>query len=406
MRKMALVLCIVTITTWAASQSCQNWDWNPNSIAFTKQGSAGHYSGGYHDGIALQTGSCQYDSIGEPLCSTSCSAATVQDTSDDIGPIINPFRFHETTINTSDGYANSNGGAASCATTVAASALACTLDCGISISFNATASGVGTTVNFSATNLGFTPTQQDQTNCSGKSDPTYGNSCQPPVNGCPSGQAFTGPPNCVCQIMTSPIIVDTTGNGFHLTSADDGVTFDIRADGHPIKLAWTAADSGNAFLALDRNHNGIIDNGSELFGNVTEQPPSDNPNGYLALAEFDKPENGGNGDGIIDSRDAVYSKLLLWIDANHDGISQPNELHSLPDLGVYSISLSYKEERLTDEYGNQFRYRGVLNPNPLDGTSKDGRYTYDVFFAIPASTKQAAKSALDKLISAAEHTLN
>ena len=188
------------------------------------------------------------------------------------------------------------------------------------------------------------------------------------------------PPGCYISCGCSPIVVDTTGRGFKLTPADTGVVFDIRADGHPVKLAWTAANSGNAFLALDRNHNGMIDGGKELFGNFTDQPASANPNGYLALAEFDKPENGGNGDGIIDSRDAVYSKLLLWIDENHDGISQPNELHTLPELGVYSISLKYHQEPFVDQYGNRFRYRGVLNPNVADGTSKDGRYTYDVFF--------------------------
>lgn len=191
----------------------------------------------------------------------------------------------------------------------------------------------------------------------------------------------------VGETCSSPIIVDTTGRGFHLTSANDGVMFDIAGDGHPIKIAWTAAGSGNAFLALDRNHNGRIDNGKELFGNYTAQPLSPTPNGYLALAEFDKPENGGNGDGIIDSRDAVFSHLLLWIDENHDGISQPDELHTLPELGVYSISLKYRQEPLVDQYGNQFRYRGVLNPDAADGVSKDGRYTYDVFFVTPPTAR-------------------
>ncbi|MFZ0770926.1 MAG: hypothetical protein WCA49_22425 [Candidatus Sulfotelmatobacter sp.] len=185
----------------------------------------------------------------------------------------------------------------------------------------------------------------------------------------------------ICEQGPSPILVDTTGHGFHLTSVSDGVIFDFYGDGHPIKMSWTAAGSGNAFLALDRNHNGRIDSGKELFGNITEQPKSEHPNGYLALAEFDKPENGGNGDGIIDERDAVFPHLLLWIDENHDGISQPNELHTLPELGVFSISLHYRDDaHFFDQYGNWFHYQSALNPDPQDGESKDGRITYDVFF--------------------------
>jgi hypothetical protein len=170
-----------------------------------------------------------------------------------------------------------------------------------------------------------------------------------------------------------------------LTSAADGVIFDIRGDGRPIQLAWTAESSTNAFLALDRNGNGKIDNGKELFGNFTDQPPCPDGggacrNGYRALAEFDKLQNGGNGDGIIDRRDAIFPHLLLWIDENHDGISQPNELHSLPELGVVSLSLTYKESRRTDQFGNQFRYRDAVNPDPETGEPKDGRWAYDVFF--------------------------
>jgi hypothetical protein len=235
-------------------------------------------------------------------------------------------------------------------------------------------------------------------------------------NGCSGGSVICGgegiqsgagnisvcdPSTCDCE-FASPIIIDTTGHGFHLTSLQNGVKFDILNSGIPIKIAWTTAGSGNAFLALDRNHNGRVDNGGELFGNHTQQPPSANPNGFLALEEFDKPENGGNGDGIIDSRDAVYSKLLLWIDENHDGISQPNELHTLPELGVYSISLKYREEPMTDQYGNWFHYRSAVNPDPLDGESKDGRLTYDVFFVGP---RTAPKKSLDKIISEGDRSL-
>ncbi|MGD0832768.1 MAG: hypothetical protein ABR907_17695, partial [Terracidiphilus sp.] len=178
----------------------------------------------------------------------------------------------------------------------------------------------------------------------------------------------------------SPILIDVAGEGFHLTSAEDGVTFDIHGDGNPIPISWTSGAYQNAFLALDRNGNGIIDSGKELFGNVTAQPPSEHPNGFLALAEFDKPENGGNGDGVIDEKDAVYAKLLLWIDANHDGISQPEELHSLPELGVISIDLKYVRSDRVDEFGNYFRYRGKANAGGDSEGDPVNRTIYDVFF--------------------------
>jgi hypothetical protein len=149
-----------------------------------------------------------------------------------------------------------------------------------------------------------------------------------------------------------------------------------------VDLAWTAQGSRNAFLAFDRNGNGKIDSGKEFFGNFTAQPKSADPNGYLALAEFDKPENGGNGDGVIDQRDEVYSKLLLWIDENHDGISQPSELHHLWELGVYSLSLKYSDSPHTDAFGNQFRYKGRVNPLGEPTADHIDRTSYDVFFVL------------------------
>jgi hypothetical protein len=197
---------------------------------------------------------------------------------------------------------------------------------------------------------------------------------QPPLECDPND-----PTSCPCQPINSPIIVDLSGKGFFLTSAGNGVTFDISATGTPIQISWIAGGADNAFLALDRNGNGRIDNGAELFGNFTPQPQSQHPNGFLALAEYDKPENGGNGDGIIDARDAIWPRLRLWIDANHDGVSQPEELHGLEEMGVFNIGLDYSLSMRTDEFGNVFRYRAKINQG-IRGETEAGKQIYDVFF--------------------------
>lgn len=179
----------------------------------------------------------------------------------------------------------------------------------------------------------------------------------------------------------SPIILDLDGDGFDLTDLAGGVRFNLNPRGATERVSWTAPGTDDAWLALDRNGNGVIDDGTELFGNFTPQPASANRQGYLALAALDQ-----NHDDMIDAQDAVFNDLLLWQDRNHDGVSDASELSTLKAHGILGLDLRFAGHRVTDKHGNLFRYSANVLRAP---GSHVGPFSYDVFLITQPLDEQA-----------------
>ena len=139
------------------------------------------------------------------------------------------------------------------------------------------------------------------------------------------------------RYISDPLVIDLDGDGFELTDVENGVYFDNDNYGLSEKTQWVLSDDG--LLAIDLNGDGIINDGSELFGSSTAMPDGSIARlGFEALAQYDE-----NGDGIIDEKDSAYYRLLVWQDNNRNGISEANELKTLKELGIESISLKAEE---------------------------------------------------------------
>lgn len=171
------------------------------------------------------------------------------------------------------------------------------------------------------------------------------------------------------QVCNSPLVINVGYGPYRFSGLDAAVAFDLDADGNSDLVAWTDHLSDIAFIVLDRNGNGTIDNGAELFGNHT--PKADATiaiNGFDALGDLDT-----NHDGAVDAADSLWSRLRLWIDRDHDARSTSDELFLPGELGVTSLGLDYRWTGRRDQNGNMLRYRGTC--------TRDGTPTpyYDVY---------------------------
>ncbi|MBI1388219.1 MAG: hypothetical protein GC154_07200 [bacterium] len=164
--------------------------------------------------------------------------------------------------------------------------------------------------------------------------------------------------------QSDPIVIDLDGDGVELTTAKSGAMFDINGDGTRERTAF--ATGGDAFLALDRNRDGLINNGLELFGD--QHGARD---GFEELRKFD-----GDRNGVIDERDAIYGDLLLYSDRNLDGVSQTSELQSLRAAGIAAIQLDSRLAPSTLQGGSLLSTASYLRSDGSSGTAADVMVDY------------------------------
>ncbi|MEI6286004.1 MAG: hypothetical protein WCP79_05825 [Bacillota bacterium] len=132
-------------------------------------------------------------------------------------------------------------------------------------------------------------------------------------------------------LRRDPIALDLDGDGVEFIK--NGAYFDYDNNKFAERATWIGKDDG--WLALDKNGDGKIGDGSELFGEAMRKKDGTlAKDGFDALAEYDD-----NKDGKIDSSDAIYSQLRVWQDANGNGVTDAGELKSLSELGIKQLNL-------------------------------------------------------------------
>lgn len=183
------------------------------------------------------------------------------------------------------------------------------------------------------------------------------------VNSKSFSSVFTDYQDATTAPKVDPLILDLNGDGLATTNLDQSdVYFDLDSNGFAERTAWIDANDG--LLVLDRDGDGKITNGQELFGDQTLLSNGTRAtSGFEALREFDD-----NKDGKIDASDIVYLKLKVWQDLNRDGVSQAEEMKSLADVGIKAINLNSTVTGAADAMGNiQRRLGSFVKTDGSDG---------------------------------------
>ena len=142
--------------------------------------------------------------------------------------------------------------------------------------------------------------------------------------------------------FSSPLVLDLNGTGITTQNISAGAQFDLNATGQAVNTGWVT--SGEGILVYDPS-NGPITSGSQLFGTATVLPNGQKAaNGFAALAALDS-----NGDGVINSSDAGWSNLKVWVgETSSNGAVQGGKLESLDSLGIVQLNLSYTSNPTID----------------------------------------------------------
>ncbi len=176
--------------------------------------------------------------------------------------------------------------------------------------------------------------------------------------------------NRVSSGLASPIAIDLNGDGVRTVNMiDANIQFDLLGDNTKKRVGWLSGE--DAFLAMDRNNNGNIDDVSELFGSTIRGE------GYAELALLDD-----NHDDLIDPLDAAYTSLKTWQDSNLNGLTDQGELQTLTSMGITKLNLSYKSQEILDN-GNLI---GEVSSADVNGNIRE---MADVYFRYKDATNQA-----------------